>query len=229
MKKLSFISILCFVLALSFFNSKPAITITKEDWGTVDSKPVYLYTLTNSNGITAKITNYGCTIVAWNVPDRNGRQENIVLGLNSLEAYQGRHPCFGCIVGRCINRISNAKFTLDDIVYTLAANSGKNHIHGGNDNFSRKVWDATASSDEESATLTFTYVAADMEEGYPGNLTVKVDYVLNNNNEIQLIYTASTDKPTVINLSNHSYFNLSGCREDIRTHQVRVYADSYTP
>lgn len=204
-------------------------TITREDWGSVNSKPVYLYTLTNSNGITAKITNYGCTIVEFNVPDKDGQMENIVLGLNNLEAYQGGHPCFGCIVGRCVNRISNARFTLDNTVYTLAANSGKNHIHGGNENFSRKVWDATTSTDGKSATLSLSYVSADMEEGYPGNLTVKVDYVLTNDNELQLQYTATTDKPTVLNLTNHSYFNLSGCKDDVREHQVRIYADRYTP
>ena len=211
------------------YPSTNKLSISREDWGSVDSKPVYLYTLTNSNGVTAKITNYGCTIVEFNVPDKNGQMENITLGLNSLEEYQGRHPCFGCVIGRCINRISGAKFTLDNIEYTLTANSGKNHIHGGNDNFSRKVWNTTASVGENSATLSFTYVSADMEEGYPGNLTVKVDYVLNNNNELKLIYTATTDKPTVVNLSNHSYFNLSGCKDNIRDHQVRIYADKYTP
>ena len=207
--------------------NEPAIA--REDWGSVDSKPVYLYTLTNANGVTAKITNYGCTIVEYNVPDKNGQMENIVLGLNNIEEYQGRHPCFGCIVGRCINRISDAKFTLDNIEYVLAANSGKNHIHGGIENFSRKVWDTATSGDEQSATLSLTYISADMEEGYPGNLSVKVDYTLNNNNELQIHYTATTDKPTVVNLSNHSYFNLSGCKDDIRGHRVRIYADRYTP
>ena len=214
-------------LAAYTSNNKPGIT--REDWGSADSKPVYLYTLTNSNGVTAKITNYGCTIVEYNVPDKDGKMGNIVLGLNSLKEYQGGHPCFGCIVGRCVNRISGAKFTLDNKEYTLAANSGKNHIHGGIENFSRKVWDTTTSTDEQSATLSFTYVSADMEEGYPGKLTTKVDYVLTNDNELQLHYTATTDKPTVINLTNHSYFNLSGCKENIRNHQVRIFADRYTP
>ena len=223
---------LIILLSLSTIVSHASInkpTITKEDWGSVDSKPVYLYTLTNSNGVTAKITNYGCSIVEWNVPDKNGQMENIVLGLNSLTEYQGRHPSFGCIIGRCINRISGAKFTLDNVEYTLAANNGRNHIHGGINSFSRKVWDVTTSIGEQSVTLSFTYVSADMEEGYPGNLTVKVDYVLNDNNEMQLIYSATTDKPTVVNLSNHCYFNMSGCKDDIRSHQVRIYADKYTP
>ena len=214
-------------IAVHISINKPAIT--RENWGSVDSKPVYLYTLTNSNGVMAKITNYGCTIVEYNVPDKNGQLDNIVLGLNSLDDYMGRHPCFGCIVGRCINRISGATFTIDETEYTLTANSGKNHIHGGIHNFSRKVWNATTSFDEQSVTLSLTYVSGDMEEGYPGNLTVKVDYVLNNDNELQIRYTATTDKPTVVNLSNHSYFNLSGCKEDVRGHQVKIYADRYTP
>jgi len=223
-----FIFLLC-MYSFASYASINELSITKEDWGTVDAKPVYLYTLTNANGITAKITNYGCTIVEYNVPDKNGQMENIVLGLNNIEEYQGRHPCFGCVIGRCINRIADAKFTLDNIEYVLTANSGKNHIHGGNENFSRKVWDASTSRDEQSVTLTLTYFSVDMEEGYPGNLTAKVNYVLNNNNELQIHYTATTDKPTIVNLSNHSYFNLSGCKDDVRGHQVRIYADSYTP
>jgi len=203
--------------------------ITGEDWGEVDSKPVYLYTLTNSNGVTAKITNYGGIIVAYHAPDRNGKMENIVLGLCSLEDYVAGHPSLGCIIGRYANRIGDAGFTLDGIEYTLAANNGKNHIHGGVKRFSDKVWDATTSSDEQSATLSLTCTSDDMEEGYPGNMTVKVDYVLNNDNELQIHYTATTDKPTVVNLTNHSYFNLTGCKDDVRGHQVRICAEAYTP
>ena len=217
------------IIAITVFASTNNPTIIRENWGLTDSKYVYLYTLTNSNGVTVKITNYGCTIVEYHTPDQKGQMGNIVLGMGSLDNYLGQHPCFGCIVGRCVNRISGAKFTLNGVEYTLAANSGKNHIHGGIENFSRKVWDATTSSDEKSVTLSLTYISADMEEGYPGNLTVKVDYVLNNDNELQLHYTATTNKPTVLNLTNHSYFNLSGGKEDIRGHQVRVNADKYTP
>lgn len=207
--------------------SKP--TITGEEWGTVDSKPAYLYTLTNSNGVTAKITNYGGIIVAYNAPDRNGNLENIVLGLGSLDDYVAGHPSLGCLIGRYANRIGGAKFTLDGTEYVLAANSGRNHIHGGIKRLSHKLWDASTASDEQSATLSLTCTAADMEEGYPGNMTVKVDYVLNNDNELQIRYSAATDKPTVVNLTNHSYFNLTGCKEDVRGHQVRIYADAYTP
>ena len=204
-------------------------TITGENWGTVDSKPVYLYTLTNSNGVTAQITNYGGIIVSYYAPDRNGQMENIVLGPANLEDVAG-HPALGCIIGRYANRIGGAKFTLDGTEYTLAANNGKNHIHGGTKGrFSNKVWDATISSDGQSVTLSLVCTADDMEEGYPGNMVVKVDYVLNNDNELQIRYTATTDKPTVVNLTNHAYFNLAGCREDVRGHQVKIYADDYTP
>lgn len=209
-------------------NNKPVVSF--ENWGSVDSKPVYLYTLTNSNGVTAKITNYGGIVVEFYTPDRNGDMDNIMLGLGSLDDYLAGHPAFGCIVGRVINRIDGAKFTLDGTEYNLAKNFLRKHnIHGGIKNFSSKVWEATTLSDNESVTLSLAYLSADMEEGFPGNLRVKVDYVLNNDNELQIHYTATTDKPTVVNLSNHSYFNLSGCKENVLDHEVRIYADAYTP
>jgi len=218
------------VIIMASCTSTSDPSITAENWGTVESKPVFLYTLTNSNGVTAKITNYGGIIVEFLAPDRDGKMDNIVLGLGSLDDYLAGHPSLGCIVGRFANRIGDAKFTLDGTEYTLATNSGKNHIHGGGkDRFSNKVWEGSASSDKQSATLSLVCTAADMEEGYPGNMTVKVDYVLNNDNELQIHYTATTDKPTVVNLTNHSYFNLAGCAEDILGHQVRIFADAYTP
>ena len=206
---------------------KPAIT--SENWGTADSSPVHLYTLTNSNGVTAKITDYGGIIVAFDVPDKNGKAENIVLGLANLDDYLAGHPSLGCIVGRFANRIGGAKFTLNGTEYPLAVNSGNNHIHGGIKRFGHKVWDAATSSDEQSATLSLSCVSADMEEGYPGKMNVTVDYVLNNDNELQIRYSAVTDKPTVLNLTNHSYFNLSGCKKDVLDHRVKLYSDAYTP
>ncbi len=226
---MKYYSLLFSIMVMTACTSTSQPTITQEDWGTVDSKPVYLYTLTNSNGVTTKITNYGGIIVEFDAPDRNGNMDNIVLGLGSLQDYVDGHPSLGCIVGRYANRISNARFTLNGTEYILAANNGKNHIHGGTKRFSDKVWDATSSSDHQSATLSLTCKSADMEEGYPGNMEVKVDYVLNNDNELQIRYTATTDKPTVLNLTNHSYFNLTGCKEDVLGHQVRIYADAYTP
>lgn len=224
------IIILLSILAMSASASTHEPSISAIDWGVVDSKPVYLFTLTNSNGVIAKITNYGGIVVEFHTPDRDGKMENIVLGLESLDDYLAGHPAFGCIVGRYINRIGGAKFTLDGTEYVLAKNFLRKHnIHGGINNFSSKVWDATTSSNDQSATLSLTYLSADMEEGFPGNLTVKVDYVLNKDNELQIHYTATTDKPTVVNLSNHSYFNLTACKENVFGHQVRIYADAYTP
>ena len=202
--------------------NKPAIT--REDWGTVESKPVYLYTLTNSNGVSAKITNYGCIIVEFKAPDKNGQLENIVIGLESLDDYLAGHPFFGAIVGRYADAIAGAQFILDDVEYTLSSGG-----HGGRKGFDKRVWDATTSSNKQSATLSLTYLSVDGEEGYPGNMTVKLDYVLNNDNELQLHYTATTDKPTVLNLTNHSYFNLTNGRENVLNHHVRVHADTYTP
>ena len=212
------------IIALISCTSENKPYITGENWGTVDSKPVYLYTLSNSNGLTAKITNYGCIIVAFNAPDKNGQMGNIVLGLATLDDYLSGHPYFGSIVGRYADLINEAKFTLDGTEYKLSGSG-----HGGKKGFDKRVWDATTSSDKQSATLSLTYLSSDKEEGYPGNLTVKVDYILNNDNELQIHYTATTDKPTVLNLTNHSYFNLTDCKEDVRGHHVIIYADTYTP
>ena len=203
--------------------------INQKNWGVVDSKDVYLYTLTNSNGVEVQITNYGCTIVSWLAPDRNGKMENIVLGLGSLDDYLAGHPCLGNVMGRYANRIEGAKFTLDGIEHHLTVNCGKNHIHGGNKQFGVQVWDSATQTDDDSVSLILNYTSADGEEGFPGKMQVTVKYVLNNDNELQLHYTAVTDKPTVLNLTNHSYFNLSACKENVLNHQVRVYSDAYTP
>lgn len=206
----------------------PAPAVSQEDWGEVDGAPVYLYTLTNSNGLMVKITNYGGIVTEFHVPDREGRMENIVLGLNTLEAYCKWHPAFGAIVGRYINRIGGAKFTLDGKEYRLARNSNRrNNIHGGRKNFYSKVWEGVASADKESATLSLSYLSADMEEGFPGNLQVQVDYILTNDDELRIEYTAVTDKPTVVNLSNHSYFNLTGAKENVLDHEILIHADEY--
>ena len=219
----NFITLLS-IIAMTACTSPNKPTITGEEWGMVDSKPVYLYTLINSNGVSAKITNYGCIVVEFNAPDKNGQIENIVLGMATLDDYLAGHPYFGSIVGRYAGSIAGAKFTLDDVEYTLSSGG-----HGGRVGFDKKVWDATTSSDKQSATLSLTYLSVDGEEGYPGNLSVKLDYVLTNDNELQLHYTATTDKPTVLNLTNHSYFNLANCRENVLGHQVIIYADTYTP
>lgn len=221
--------VLAFLAATACFGKKlPAVS--QEYWGTVEGKPVYLYTLTNSNGLVAKITNYGGIVSQLYAPDRNGKMEDIVLGLDSLSAYLKGHPCFGSLVGRYINRIGGAKFTLDGVEYHLAKNSNKkNNIHGGVKNFYTRVWDGKASANKKSAILSLTYLSKDMEEGFPGNLSVKVEYILTNDNELRIDYTATTDKPTVVNLSNHSYFNLTGAKENVLDNEVRILADSYIP
>ena len=229
-KRQAIILCLCMAMVITACSKKNSPTVSQQDWGIVDDKPVYLYTLTNSNGVTVKITNYGGIITEFYTPNREGKLENIVLGLNSLEAYLKGHPAFGCIVGRYINRIGGAKFTLDGVEYELAKNSnGKHNIHGGRKNFYNQVWDGTTLTDDESATLSLSYLSIDMEEGFPGNLQVKVDYILTNDDELRIEYTATTDKPTVVNLSNHSYFNLSGAKESVLDHEVRIYADEYIP
>lgn len=229
-KKLLIALCLSTVMVLNAFSAPVMASASQEDWGQVDGKPVYLYTLTNKNGMTAKITNYGGIITQLYAPDKNGNMDNIVLGLNSLDAYLKGHPAFGCIVGRYINRIGGARFTLDGVEYQLAKNSnGRHNIHGGRKNFYHQVWDGQLTKDEESVSLSLTYLSIDGEEGYPGNLHVKVDYILTNNNELRIEYTATTDKPTVVNLSNHSYFNLSGAKEDVLNHEVRIYAKEYIP
>ncbi|MDR0714094.1 MAG: galactose mutarotase [Bacteroidales bacterium] len=215
------------VIVFSCNRSRPSVT--QQAWGEADGKAVMLYTLANSNGVSVDITNYGGTVTAFRTPDRNGKQANIVLGLGSLNDYLAGHPSLGCLVGRYANRISNACFTLNGVEYRLAANDGKNHIHGGIRRFGQKVWNADSSSDDVSATLKLNCTSEDMEEGYPGNMKIEVEYVLTNENELKINYTAVTDKTTVVNLTNHSYFNLTGCKQNVLGHQVIVYADKYTP
>ena len=204
--------------------------IKQKKWGSIDKKNIFLYTLVNANGVKVQIMNYGCTIVSWLVPDRKGKFENIVLGLATFDEYVAGHPCLGNIIGRYANRIDGAKFSLNGIEYQLPANCGKNHIHGGIRHFGYKVWDVIGTKiNVDSVMLSLTYMSADMEEGYPGTLTVRLDYILTNDNELKLNYTAVTDKSTVLNLTNHVYFNLTSCKKDIRKHWVRIYANDYTP
>lgn len=222
--------LLLLVLLITACSPKSIPTVTQQKWGTVGDTSVYLYTLKNAQGLMAKITNYGGIITELYTPDRQGKLENIVLGLHSLDAYLKGHPAFGCIVGRYINRIGGAQFTLDGVTYPLTVNSsGKHHIHGGKENFYNKIWKTTTSTNAHSATLSLTYHSPHLEEGYPGNLQVRVDYILTNRNTLRIEYHATTDRPTVVNLSNHSYFNLSGGKENVLSHHVRLYADEYLP
>ena len=203
--------------------------ISKVTWGNADGKEVFLYTLTNANGVQVKITNYGGTVTSWISPDKNNKVSNIVLGFDSLSGYLAKPPYFGAIVGRYGNRIAKGKFKIDSAKYTLATNNGVNHLHGGNKGFDKQVWDAATTSDS-IASLQLSYISKDGEEGYPGNLKVTVLYTLTNDNELKIEYSAATDKATPLNLTNHSYFNLSGdVANTILDESLMIDADNYTP
>ncbi len=203
--------------------------ITKADWGETDGKPVYLYTLTNKNGDEVKISNYGATLTSWITADNKQGRSNIVLGFDSLAGYLAKPPYFGATVGRYGNRIANAQFKIDTATYRLAANDGRNHLHGGNKGYDKVVWDVIPAADS-SASLTLTYLSKDGEEGYPGDLDITLVYTLTDDNELLIDYTAETNKATPINLTHHSYFNLTGdVNNTILNHQLQVNADKYTP
>jgi aldose 1-epimerase len=197
---------------------------------TAAGEPVDLFTLANKNGVEAAITNYGGIIVSLKTPDRAGTLADIVLGFDSLDGYLKEHPYFGAIVGRYGNRIAKGRFTLNGVEYKLAQNNGQNHLHGGIKGFDKAVWKARDVSTPEAASLELSYLSKDGEEGYPGNLSTTVTYTLNDQNELKIDYLATTDKDTVLNLTNHSYFNLAGQGEgDILGHEVLINADRFTP
>ncbi len=203
--------------------------VSKADWGEADGKKVNLYTLTNKNGVQVKISNYGATVTSWVTPDRKGNKSSVVLGFDSLSGYLARPPYFGATIGRYGNRIAKGSFKIDTATYTLAKNNGENHLHGGNKGFDKVIWDATPATDS-TASLTMSYLSKDGEEGYPGNLKVAVKFTLTDENELLIDYSAETDKTTVVNLTNHSYFNLTGdVSKTILDHTLQVNADKYTP
>lgn len=202
---------------------------TKKDWGEVDGKQVYLYTLTNKAGDVVTISNYGGTITSWVSPDKSGNKSSIIIGFDSLSTYRQNPPYFGALVGRYGNRIGKAQFTLNGTTYKLAANNGPNSLHGGIKGFDKVVWDATI-PDSTQPSLTLKYVSKDGEEGYPGNLDVTVVYTLSDEDGLKIEYTATTDKATPVNLTNHSYFNLTGSvKNKILDHYLQIDADRYTP
>ncbi len=196
---------------------------------TPDGRQVYLYTLTNRNGLVAKITTYGATLTEMHVPDRNGRLGDIVLGFPTLSGYLKGHPYFGSTVGRVANRIAKGKFTLDGKEYTLATNNGPNHLHGGAVGFDKKVWQANPVASRLGPSVRFTYTSKDGEEGYPGNLKVAVTYTLTSDNALRIDYTATTDKATPVNLTNHTYFNLGAGKGDVLKYVATFAAKRYTP
>ncbi len=222
------IAILTVIFLITSCKTTTKQAIKTESWGQTDGKDVNLYTLTNKNGVEVKITNYGGTITSWLAPDKDGKMGNIVLGFDSLAPYLKGTPYFGALIGRYGNRIAKATFTLDSTEYKLAANNGVNHLHGGVKGFDKVVWSATTVDSNNS--LVLTYLSKDGEEGYPGNLNVTVIYTLTDNDELAIEYTATSDKNTVCNLTNHAYFNLTGnAANSILNHTLQVNATKYTP
>lgn len=209
----------------------PAAGIIRTPFGALpDGRAVDLYLLTNENGMRASIATYGGIVTSLTAPDRDGRFADVVLGFDDLDGYLAGHPYFGAIVGRYGNRIANGTFSLDDQTYALAKNNNENHLHGGISGFDKSLWAAQPLSTPEGPQLRLTHVSADGEEGYPGQLDVTVDYTLTHANELQIDYRATTDKPTHVNLTNHSYFNLAGpSGGDILSHEMHIHADHFTP
>ncbi len=208
------------------------MSIQKQSFGqTPDGQPVDLYTLTNANGLRARITNYGALLVSLEVPDKGGKLADVTLGYDKLDGYiKNNSPYFGVTVGRYANRIGKAKFVLNGVEYKLAANNGENHLHGGIKGFDKVVWSADEVKTADEVGVKMTYLSKDGEEGYPGNLICIVTYTLTKNNELKISYEALTDKPTVVNLTNHAYWNLAGQGNgDILGHELMLNADKYTP
>jgi len=196
---------------------------------TADGKPIDLYKLTGAGGMEVKISTYGATIVSLVVPDRNGKPADVVLGYDALEDYIAGEYYFGCIAGRYANRIAAGRFTLNGTDYRLATNDGDNHLHGGLRGFDKMVWQAREFEDKADIGLKLTYMSPDGEEGYPGNLACTVIYTLSAINELKIDYQATTDKPTIVNLTNHAYFNLAGAGSgDILNHELMINADRFT-
>ena len=218
--------------AVFFFHAGEEIHVSKmAGFGTTkEGQSVDLYTITNSHGLKIQAMNYGGIIVSLYVPDKHGKLDDVALGFDNFEGYLNNKPHFGGIIGRCANRIANAKFTLDGKEYQLARNADPNSLHGGWKGFDAVLWQAAPFQKEAGAGIIFTYSSKDGEEGYPGNLNVKVTYTLTEKNELDISYEATTDKPTPVNLTQHSYFNLAGeGNGNILGHELMLNADQFTP
>ncbi len=205
--------------------------IQEERFGVMpDGRIALLYTLANANGVRVRLTNIGGSIVGLETPDRNGAPADIVLGYDNAEQYVANKPHFGCVVGRFANRIAKGRFTLDGVTYQLATNNRENHLHGGPQGFARKLWNVEPVEEVDAVCVRLRYVSPDGEESYPGTLTCIVTYRLTDANELRIDYEATTDAPTIVNLTNHSYFNLAGHGAgDILNHELTINADRFTP
>jgi aldose 1-epimerase len=209
-------------------NGAPGIAAAT--FGRRDDTPVQIYTLTNKNGLVARITNYGAILTELHVPDRNGRLADVVLGFESFDSYAAGHPYFGAIVGRVANRIMNAAFMLEGTRHALDPNDPPHHLHGGRRGWDKVVWSAEATETAEGPSIDLTYVSRDGEEGYPGTVTAKTVYTLTHGNELKVEMLATTDRTTVVNMAHHSYWNLAGHDAgNILDHVLTLNADRYTP
>jgi aldose 1-epimerase len=205
------------------------MSITQQHFGTTrDGEAIELFTLAQPGGLEARIMTYGGTLVSLNAADRDGSRADVVLGFAALEPYLAGHPFFGSLIGRYGNRIAGGRFQLNGVEYTLARNDGPNHLHGGSRGFDKVIWRAAPREDDGASALELTYLSRDGEEGYPGNLDVTVVYTLTGDSALRIDYQATTDRATVVNLTNHSYFNLAG-GGDILEHEMRIPAQRFLP
>ena len=211
-------------------SAQTMIQINKSIFGNIDGKEIYLYEITNPGKMVVRITNYGGIVTSVEVPDRNGKMDDVVLGFSSLQLYLDGHPYFGCLTGRCANRIAGGQFSIDGKDYQLAKNNGPNHLHGGIKGLDKVVWESQEYRIGEEAGIELKYLSPDGEEGYPGNLNIRVIYSLTPDNGLKVDYYAETDAPTPVNLTHHGYFNLLGeGNGDIMDHLLMLDADRYTP
>ncbi len=202
----------------------------KTPFGKLDGQAVDLYTLTNTSGVEVAISNYGGIIVSLKAPDHNGKLADVVLGFDTLDGYLRQHPYFGATIGRYANRIHRGRVVLDGVEYRLTRNENENHLHGGLRGFDKVLWNAATASRGKEPALMLQYLSKDGEEGYPGNLNVTVTFTLTEANELKIEYRATTDKPTIVNLTNHSYFNLAGAGNgDVLGHRMTIDADRIAP
>jgi len=211
-------------------NTMSKLSVSSASFGNTPEGEAQLFTLKNTNGLEVDISTFGGTITRWSAPDKDGNFDDVLLGFKDLSSYQGTHPYFGSLVGRYANRIALGKFTLEGKSYSLAINNPPNALHGGPLGFHKKLWIAKSLEEKDAVGVVLTLNSPDMEEGYPGNLKVEVTYRLNDKNELSIDYKATTDKTTVVNLTNHAYFNLKGeGNGDILDHQLKIFANQFTP
>lgn len=204
-------------------------TSQETQWGTIKDRPVKIFTISNKNGLILKATEWGCIITELHLPDRTGKFDDVVLGFDSLDAYMNNGPYFGAIVGRCANRIANGRFSIDGVEYSVATNDGPHHLHGGVRGFDKQLWPGELVDMPAGRAIRFKRKSPDGEEGYPGNLWCEITYTLTDSDELHVDMVGMTDKPTLCNLAQHSYFNLAGhAATDVYGHELTIYASRYT-